>query len=169
LRLRASTRAAAFAVAVAGFAGSMTGVAWAPKNLSVHVIEAVCEVKNVGSGAFLGAVTLTGFTLDKGQVVGVATVTGTCTLGPGSTVAAPAGTTVLVPVTIQELSCHELELTLGNVSIAAASMTLQTAGTQVFLSPGSRADEARFCAAARLAGTRSLAESLSPLNHLIFQ
>lgn len=168
MRLRASTRAAAFAVAVAGFAGAMTGVAWAPKNLSVHVIETSCEVKNAGSGAFLGSVTLTGFTVDKGQVVGVVTVNGTCTIG-ASRIATPTDSRVLVPVSIQELSCAQLDLVLGDVALASAGMTLRSAGIHIVLAPGSRGDEARFCAAERLVAVRSLAEMITPLNHLVVQ
>ena len=167
MKVRGSTRAAAFAVAVAGFVGSMTGIAWAPKNLSVQVIEAGCAVKGAGSGSFLGSVTMTGLTMTNGQLAGVATVAGTCTLGSGAKVVLPAGTSVVVPVSIQELSCHELELTLGH--IASTSMTLQTGGLQLFLSPGSRGDQARFCAAARLAATRPLADVLTPLSQLLFQ
>ncbi len=168
MRLRGSTRAAAFAVAVAAFAGSMTGIAWAPKNLSVQVIEAGCGVKDAGTGSFLGSVSLTGFTTAKDQIVGVATVTGTCTLTNGARTL-PAGTSVLVPLSILELSCHELELLLGDVAIASAGMTLETGGLSIFLSPGSRGDQAKFCAAARLAATRSLAEMLTPLGQLLFQ
>ncbi len=169
MKVAGSTRAAALAVATTAFVGSMTGIAWAPKNLSVQVIEADCGVKDAGSGSFLGAVTLTGFTMAKDQLAGVATVTGTCTLANGTKVVLPAGTTVVVPLSIQELSCHELELTLGDVAIASAAMTLETGGLHLFLSPGSRGDQARFCAAERLARTRPLQEMLTPLGQLLFQ
>lgn len=164
MRMRGTTRAAAFAVAVAGFVGSMTGIAWAPKNLSVHVIEADCQVGS-GSGDFLGSVTLTGFTVVNGVVFGVATLDGKCTLA-GSQVLV-RGDRVAVPVSIEELSCHELELVLGDFSVGGT--TVRAAGTHLFLSPGSRAAQARFCAAERLAATHSVAEMTSPLSHLLFQ
>lgn len=169
MRFRASTRAAAFVIAVAGFAGSMTGVAWAPKNLSVQVIEAGCEVKDAGPGAFLGSVSLTGFTLVKGQLFGVGTVTGTCTLASGARVVAPARGGVLVPISIQELSCDELDLVLGDVAIASVGMTVRTSGMHLFLSPGTSGAQARFCAAERLAAVRPLTEMLTPLGQLLFQ
>lgn len=147
----------------------MTGIAWAPKNLSVQVIEAGCGVKDAGSGSFLGSVSLTGFDMAKDQLVAVATVTGTCTLANGAKVVLPAGTSVMVPVSIQELSCHELELTLGDLAIASVGMTVETGGLQLFLSPGSRGDQAKFCAAERLAATRSLSEMLTPLSQLLFR
>lgn len=167
MRVRGSTRWAAFAVAVAGFVGSMTGVAWAPKNLSVHVIEADCEVKDAGTGAFLGSVTLTGFTTIRGQLFGVATVDGGCTVAGRKVVVAQQG--ALVPISIQELSCAKLDLLLGDLSIASAATTVRTAGSQLLVVPGSRGAEARFCAAERLAGVRPIAEMLTPLGHLLFQ
>ncbi|HEX2295746.1 MAG TPA: hypothetical protein VHN37_10600 [Actinomycetota bacterium] len=168
VRFSGSTRAAAFAVAVAGFVGSMTGVAWAPKNLSIHVIEADCQVGS-GSGDFLGSVTLTGFALDGSQLTGTATVAGTCTIGSAKTVV-PEGTRTSVPVSIQELSCDELRLTFGaDVSIAAPAMTIDTGGMQLSVFPGTRGAEARFCAAERLAATRSVTEMLTPLSQLFFQ
>ena len=167
LRFRASTRVAAFGVAVAGFVGSMTGIAWAPKNLSVHVIEADCDVRDAGTGAFLGTVTMTGFTIVRGQLFGVATVSGTCALGARNVVVTQRS--ALVPVSIQELSCAKLDLLLGDVSIASAGTTLRTAGMHAFVFPASRGDEARLCAAADLAARHSVAEMLTPLSHLIFQ
>lgn len=158
---------AAFAVAVMAFAGSMTGVAWAPKNLSVHVIEAPCEVKDAGAGDFLGSVTLTGFTTVKGQLFGVASVSGTCTVGARRVKVAEQS--ALVPLTIQELSCAKLDLLLGDVGIASADTTIRTAGMQLLLSPGSRGAEARFCAAERLAATRPVTEMLTPLSQLLLQ
>lgn len=167
MRLRGSTRAAAFAVAVAAFAGSMTGIAWAPKNLSVHVIEADCEVKDAGTGAFLGSVTLTGFTILRGQLFGVASVTGTCTVA-GRNVAV-SEQRALVPVSIQELSCAKLDLMLGDLASASAGTTVRTAGSHLLVVPGSRSAEARFCAAERLAGIRPIADMLTPLGQLLFQ
>ncbi|HEX2056836.1 MAG TPA: hypothetical protein VHI71_00565 [Actinomycetota bacterium] len=164
MRLRGSTRAAAFAVAVAGFVGSMTGIAWAPKNLSTHVIEADCQTGS-GSGDFMGSITLTGFSVVNGQLVGLATVDGRCTLVTGQILV--RGDRVAIPVTIAELSCHELELVLGDFSVGGT--TVRAAGTQLFLSPGTRAAQARYCAAERLAATFSVAEMTSPLSHLLFQ
>ncbi len=164
MRSRVPTRAAAFAVAVMAFAGSMTGVAWAPKNLSAHVIEAACEVKDAGAGEFLGSVSLTGFTTVDGQLFGAGTVSGTCTTR--STKALVTGA-ILVPVSIQELSCHELDLVLGDVS--SGNVTVRTAGMHLFMSPGTRASMARFCAAERLAATRPLEEMLTPLSQLLLQ
>ncbi|HYO60684.1 MAG TPA: hypothetical protein VEU29_02165 [Actinomycetota bacterium] len=166
MRLRRSTRAAAFAVAVAGFVGSMTGIAWAPKNLSVHVIEAACDVKDAGSGEFVGSVTLTGFTLVKNQLFGVATVSGTCTLPNGTRVVTSERERALVPVSIQELSCAKLDLLLADVSIGTT--TLRTGGMHLFVFPGSKGDEAKLCAAADMAARRSVAEMLTPLSHLLF-
>lgn len=161
---RVPTRAGAFAVAVMAFAGSMTGVAWAPKNLSAHVIEAACEVQGAGTGEFLGSISLTGFTTADGQLAGVGTLTGTCTTRSTKTV---ANGSILVPVSVQELSCHELDLVLGDVS--TAGMTVRTAGMHVYLSPGTKGAMARFCTAERLAATRPLTEMLTPLGHLLFQ
>ena len=144
----------------------MTGVAWAPKNLSVHVIEAGCDV-NAGSGSFLGSVTMTGFTTVGDDLFGVATVSGTCTL-PGRSVVV-TDVRALVPVIIQELSCAELDLLLGDVSIASAGLTIRTAGSHLLVFPGSRGGEARFCAAERLAGIRPVAEMLTPLGQLLFR
>ena len=169
MRFRGSARTAAFAVAVTAFAGSMTGIAWAPKNLTVHVIEAGCEVDQSGAGAFLGAVTMTGFTVVDGQLLGVATVSGTCTLAGGSRVAIPEGARALVPVSIQELSCAKLDLLLGDVSIASAATTVQTTGMHLVVFPGSKGDAARFCAAADLAARRSVVEMLRPLSQLFFR
>lgn len=167
MRLRGSTRAAAFAVAVAAFAGSMTGIAWAPKNLSVHVIEAACEVKDAGTGSFLGSVTLTGFTTIRGQLFGVASVEGTCTVaGRAVTVSEPRA---LVPVSIQELSCAKLDLLLGDLASASANTTVRTAGSHLLVVPGTRGAEARFCAAQRLAGMRPVSEMLTPLSQLLLQ
>lgn len=146
----------------------MTGIAWAPKNLSVHVVETSCDVKDAGSGAFIGAVTLTGFTMVRDQLFGVATVSGTCTLGNGTRVAAPESR-ALVQLSIQELSCDELNLLLDDVGIAAAGMTVHTGGMNLSLFPGSRGDQARFCAAARLAANRPIAEVLTPLSQLLFR
>jgi hypothetical protein len=169
VRLRRSTRAAAFAVAVAGFVGSMTGIAWAPKNLSVHVIEADCDVKDAGTGSFLGTVTMTGFTVVKGQLFGVTTVSGTCTLPSGRRVVVPERERALVPVSIQELSCAKLDMVLGDVSIASVGTTVRTAGMHLFVFPDSKGAEARLCAAADLAARHSLSEMLTPLSHLLFQ
>lgn len=155
------------AVAVAGFAGSMTSVAWAPKNLSTHVIEADCTVANVGTGSFLGSISLTGFTMVGDQIAGVGTVSGTCTTA--STKVITPRTSVVVPLTIQELSCHELELLLGDVTYPGTGLTLETGGLTLFLSPGSSSAQARYCAAERLAGIRSLADMLTPLSQLLFQ
>ena len=137
MRLSGSTRAAAFAVSLAAFVGSMTGVAWAPKNLSVHVIEAPCDVKDVGSGSFLGSVTLTGFTLVNGQVSGVASVSGSCMLASRKVLVSGSA---IVPVTVLDLSCAELDLLLGDVSVGGT--TIRTAGTSLGIFPGSRGSEA---------------------------
>ena len=167
MRLRGSTRAAAFFVAVMAFAGSMTGVAWAPKNLSAHVIEAGCDVQGAGEGTFLGSVSLSGFTMIGDQLFGVGTMSGTCATRSGRTVV--SGGSLLVPVSIQELSCHELDLLLGDTSVASAGLTVDTAGMHLFLSPGTKGSMARFCAAERLAANRSVAEMLTPLSQLLFQ
>jgi hypothetical protein len=145
----------------------MTGIAWAPKNLSVHVIEAGCDVKDAGTGDFLGSVTMTGFTTVKGQLFGVASVSGTCTL-PGRKVLV-AERSALVPVSIQGLSCASLDLLLGDVSIASTGTTVRTGGTTLALVPGSKGAEARFCAAAALAARHSVPEMLTPLSQLLFQ
>lgn len=167
MRFRASTKAAAFAVAVTGFVGSMTGIAWAPKNLSVLVIEAPCDVKTTGPGAFLGSVSLTGFAMVKDQLTGVAEVNGTCTTSSGGKLAV-RGAGVLVPLSILELSCDELALRLlGDVTVG--STTVKTAGLDIFLSAGTPAAHARFCAAERLAASRSVATMLTPLSQLLFQ
>lgn len=167
MRLRASTRAAAFAVAVAGFTGSMTGIAWAPKNLSVHVIETSCEVRDAGSGGFLGSVTLTGFTMVRDRLFATATVDGTCTLANGTKVGVPRSSTASVPVTVQELSCDELNLLLEDVSVGG--MTIHTGGTNLSIFPSSKGALARFCAAERLAANRSVGEMLTPLSQLLFR
>lgn len=167
MRLRGSTWAAAFAVAVAGFVGSMTGVAWAPKNLSTHVVEAACDVKDQGAGAFLGSFSLTGFTTIRDQLFAVGTASGTCTTRGGNVVVTEAS--LLVPVSVEELSCHELDLLLGDTAIASSGMTVDTSGTHVYLSPGTRGAMARFCAAERLAATRPFADMLTPLSQLLFQ
>lgn len=167
MRFRASTRAAAFAVAVMGFVGSMTGIAWAPKNLSVQVIEAPCEVKTVGSGSFLGSVTLTGFTMVKDQLTGVADVNGTCTLASGAKTAV-RGTGVLVPLSILELSCDDLTLRVLS-DLTLAGTTVKTANLDLFLTPGTPAAQARYCAAERLASTHSVAAMLTPLSQLLFR
>ncbi len=146
----------------------MTGVAWAPKNLAVHVVESACDVKDAGSGEFIGSVTMTGFTLVKGQLFGIATVSGTCTLPNGSRVVTDRER-ALVPVSIQELSCAQLDLLVGDVSITRTATTLRTAGTHLYVFPDSKGLEARLCAAAALADKHSLADVLVPLNHLIFQ
>ncbi len=166
MKVRGSTKAAAFAVAVAGFVGSMTGIAWAPKNLSVHVIEDDCTVANGASGTFLGSVTVSGFTLSGHRLFGVATVSGSCTAGSQKVVVEDQA---LVPVSIQELSCEELSLLLGDITAAAAGVTIGTSGTNLSVFPASRGARARFCAAERLAETRPAAEMLTPLSQLLFQ
>jgi hypothetical protein len=147
------------------FAGSMTGVAWAPKNLAVHVIEAPCAVP-AGAGDFLGSITLTGFTTVDGRLYGVGTVSGSCATR-STKVVAEGG--IVVPVSIQELSCHQLDLVLGDVSMPATGLTVGTSGMHLYLAPGTRASQARFCTAERLAATRSLEEMLAPLSQLLFQ
>lgn len=172
MRLRASTRAAAFAVAVAGFAGSMTGIAWAPKNLFGSGIATTCEVRDGGAGQFQGSISLTGFTVSRGTLFGVGTMTGTCTPDAGSGFKAteiPHGSLALVPLSIETLSCDVLDVVLGDVSISSVGMTVHTAGRHLTVAPGSKAETARFCAAARLAGARSAVDMITPLNHLIFQ
>lgn len=151
---------------MAGFVGSMTGIAWAPKNLSVHVIEAACDVKDAGSGTFLGSVTLTGFTTIRDQLFATATVEGSCTLA-GTKVLLGPGTSAQVRVSVQELSCDELNLLLGDVS--AGTTTIRTDGTNLSIFPASRGAAARFCAAERLAASRSLGEMLTPLGQLLFR
>lgn len=146
----------------------MTGVAWAPKNLSVHVVESACDVKDAGSGAFLGSVTMTGFTLVKDQLFGVATVSGTCTL-PSARRVVTDRQRALVPLSIVELSCAQLDLLLADVSIPSTGTTVRTAGTHLYVFPDSKGLQARLCAASALAAKHSLAEMLTPLNHLIFQ
>jgi hypothetical protein len=146
----------------------MTGIAWAPKNLSVHVIESACDVKDAGSGGFVGSVTMTGFTLVEDRLFGVATVSGTCTLSSGGRVVTDRRR-ALVPVSIKELSCAKLDLLAGDVSIASTGTTVRTAGTHLYVFPDSKGAEARLCAAAALAEKHSLADMLTPLNHLIFQ
>jgi hypothetical protein len=168
VRFRRSGRTTAFAVAVAAFVTSMSGVAWAPKNLSVHVVEAACDVKDAGSGFFLGSVTLTGFTTVRGQLFGVGTVAGSCTTA-GRKVVVRGTESVLVPLTIQELSCQKLDLLLGDVSVASLGLTVKTAGTHLLVFPGSRGDEAKFCAAERLAAVRPVTDMLSPLGQLLLQ
>lgn len=152
---------------MSGFVGSMTGIAWAPKNLSVQVIEAPCEVKSAGSGSFLGSVSLTGFTMVKDQLTGVADVNGTCTLTNGTRVVSQSSG-VLVPLSILELSCDELALRLLS-DVTMGSTTVKTANLDLFLSPGTRAAQARYCAAERLAATHSVAGMLTPLSQLLFQ
>lgn len=172
MRLRASTRAAAFAVAVAGFAGSMTGVAWAPKNLFGSGIATTCEMRDGGTGQFQGTISLTGFTVTRGALVGVGTMTGTCTPDAGSTFKAteiPHGSVALVPLSMETISCDVLDVILGDVSIGSVGMTVHTAGRHLTVAPATRAEQARFCAAARLAGVRSAGQMITPLNHLIFQ
>lgn len=145
----------------------MTGVAWAPKNLSVHVIETGCEVKDAGSGGFLGSVTLTGFTMVRDQLFATATVSGTCTLVNGTKVVLPQSSTALVRVSVQELSCEELNLLLGDVAVAGT--TIRTGGTNLSTFPGSKGAQAKFCAAERLVANRTLAEMLTPLSQLLFR
>lgn len=147
----------------------MTGIAWAPKNLSVHVIEAGCDVKDAGSGSFLGAVTMTGFTVVNGQLFGVATLSGTCTLPSGRRVVVPDREQALVPVSIQELSCAKLDMVLGDVSLASVGTTVRTAGMHLLVFPDSKGTQARLCAAADLAARRSVAEMLTPLGQLLFR
>jgi hypothetical protein len=172
MRVRAATRAAAFAIAVAAFAGSMTGIAWAPKNLFGSGIATTCEVKDGGTGQFQGSLTITGFTVTKGQLVGVGTMSGTCTPDIGSTFKEeqlPLGTALLVPFSIDALTCDTLDLILGDISVSSVGMTVHTAGRHLVVAPATKAERARFCAAAKVVGARSAVEAITPLNHLIFQ
>lgn len=163
---------AAFAVAVTAFAGSMTGIAWAPKNLLGAGISASCNLADSGAGTFQGSISITGFTVDRGQLAAVGTMTGTCTPDVGGTAKPgeiPQGTMVLVPVSIDLLTCDVLDLLLGNVSIPSLGMTVFLSGRHLAVAPATKAERGRFCAAANLVGVRSPADVVTPLNHLIFQ
>jgi hypothetical protein len=165
------TRIAAFAVAVTAFAGSMTGIAWAPKNLFGSGIASTCEVKDGGTGQFAGSISLTGFTVTKGGIAGVGTVTGACTPDAGSAFKEirVTGAMAFVPLTIETLSCDVLDIVLGDVSLSNEGVTIHLAGRHLAVAPATKAEQARFCAAAKLLGARPAADMITPLNHLIFQ
>ena len=171
MELRRSTRVAAFAVAVMAFAGSMTGIAWAPKNLFGSGIATTCDVRDGGTGQFQGSISLTGFSVSRGQLVGVGTMTGICSPDDGSTfkeMTLPP-TLALAPLSIDALTCDVLDVILGDVSISSAGMTVHLAGRHLTVAPATKAERGRFCAAARLLDARPAAEMITPLNHLIFQ
>ncbi|HEV2756317.1 MAG TPA: hypothetical protein VG318_11150 [Actinomycetota bacterium] len=172
MELRRSTRIGAFVVAVMAFAGSMTGIAWAPKNLLGAGITASCSLTDSGAGTFQGSISVTGFTVVRDGLAAVGTMTGTCTPDVGGTakpVEIPQGTAVVVPVTIDLLTCDVLDVQLGNTSIPQLGMTVFLSGRHLVVAPGAKAERARFCAAARLLAERPAASMTTALNHLIFQ
>jgi hypothetical protein len=163
---------AAFAVAVMAFAGSMTGIAWAPKNLLGAGITAPCEQKDTGAGTFQGSISITGFTVVKDQLAAVGTITGVCTPeigGDAKPVPIPQGTMVLVPLTIDLLTCDVLDVLLGNVPVPELGMTVFLSGRHLAVAPSTKAERARFCAAAKLLEQRPAASVAPALNQLIFQ
>ena len=173
MKVRRSARVAAFAVAVMAFAGSMTGIAWAPKNLFGSGLSAACDVKDGGAGSFQGSLTITGFTVVKDQLAGVGSMTGTCTPNgggrTGKPVEIPHGTSVLVPLSIDLLTCDVLDLLLGDVAVGDVGMSVYLSGRHLAVAPMGKAERARFCAAARVIATHPAVEKVIPLNHLIFQ
>lgn len=76
---------------------------------------------------------------------------------------------MLVPVTIDLLTCDALDVLLGNVSIPDLGMTVFLSGRHLAVAPATKAERARFCAAARILAERPAASMVTPLNHLIFQ
>lgn len=172
MELRRSTRIAAFGVAVMAFAGSMTGIAWAPKNLLGAGISASCEQKGTGAGTFQGSISVTGFTVVKDGLAAVGTMTGVCVPDAGGTAKPaeiPQGTMVLVPVTIDLITCDALDVLLGNVSIPELGLTVFLSGRHLTVAPATKAERARFCAAARMLAERPATSMVTALNHLIFQ
>ena len=154
------------------FAGSMTGIAWAPKNLLGAGITAPCDLKDAGAGTFQGSISVTGFTVVKDQLAAVGTMTGTCSPDVGGTtkpVEIPQGTMVLVPLAIDLITCDVLDVLLGNASIPALGMTVFLSGRHLAVAPGTKAERARFCAAAKMLAERPPATVVTALNHLIFQ
>ncbi len=159
-------------MAVTAFAGSMTGIAWAPKNLLGAGITASCDLRDSGAGTFQGSISITGFTVVEDELAAVGTMTGTCTPeigGAARPVEIPQGTTVVVPLAIDELTCDVLDLLLGTVSIPDLGMTVFLSGRHLVVAPATKAERARFCAAARLLGERPAASVVGALNRLIFR
>ncbi len=62
-----------------------------------------------------------------------------------------------------------LDLLLGTVSIPDLGMTVFLSGRHLVVAPATKAERARFCAAARLLGERPAASVVGALNRLIFR
>ncbi len=162
-------RLGAFVVATAAFAGSMTGVAWAPKNLFGFGMTAGCATRD-GGGLFQGSVNLTGFTTQDGKLMALGTITGTCIPDADSTKFVQLrDQAVLVPVAVSLATCDALDLTLGIVQVPSLGVTVDLTGKHLVAAPATKAERGRFCAAANLLGARPAEEVAIPLTNLIFR
>lgn len=76
---------------------------------------------------------------------------------------------MLVPISIDLLTCDVLDVLLGEVPVGAVGMTVDLSGRHLTVAPASKAERSRFCAAARLLEERPATQMATALNHLIFQ
>jgi len=123
--IRHSIRFAAPAVAVAVLLGTSPVAMAAPAQAKKQAVSVPVVGSVLGGGTFNGALNITSFAVQNGQVVALGTLSGVATNAAGA--ATSILTAVTIPVSVAQATCDILHLDLG-------PLALNVLGLQVDLS-----------------------------------
>jgi hypothetical protein len=113
--IRHSIRFAAPAVAVAVLLGTSPVAMAAPAQAKQQAVSVPVVGSVLGGGTFNGALNITSFAVQNGQVVALGTLSGVATNAAGA--ATSILTAVTIPVSVAQATCDILHLDLGPLSL----------------------------------------------------
>jgi len=113
--IRHSIRFAAPAVAVAVLLGTSPVAMAAPAQAKKQAVSVPVVGSVLGGGTFNGALNITSFAVQNGQVVALGTLSGVATNAAGA--ATSILTAVTIPVSVAQATCDILHLDLGPLSL----------------------------------------------------
>src|SRR6185369_1031573 len=113
--IRHSIRFAAPVVAVAVLLGTSPVAMAAPAQAKKQAVSVPVVGSVLGGGTFTGALNITSFAVQNGQVVALGTLSGVATNAAGA--ATSILTAVTLPVSVAQATCDILHLDLGPLSL----------------------------------------------------
>ena len=141
------------ALAVAMFAGLMTGTAWAPKNLFTNVFSSTCTLSGatgatgrVNNGSF----TLEGFTVGRdGQLMATGQLIALC---DGTAVDEEFNEAIVAPVSVLQADCEAFDFNLAGSVPNPKGTSIVVSPVRVLISDMGY-PKGMFCALGRLYAT----------------